>query len=193
MGKLKRLVVLAVTGMLIGIAIILVTLEISHRNVIPFVATQQKYIITIEAAILGAFLVETIARIISLSLSRPELANYGVRIRLIVRVVGYLIAAVAVVSILASDPALAISVGAIIGVIIAFATQNVMANILAAILILNTRMIRIGEEITITGVKGTVKDITLIHTIISADDDIIFVPNSVVMSNAVRRKRREIE
>jgi len=189
-SHLKRLIIIAISGAILGIALILVTLEISRRNITSFIGTQEKYIISIEAAILAIFLVEILARIISYSVSSTEITNYGVRLRLTVRVVGYLVAVVSVISILASNPTLAISVGAIMGVIIAFATQNIIGNIMAAVLILNTHMVLVGEEITVSGIKGIITDINLNHTIISVNDDIIFIPNSVMMSTAVQRKKR---
>jgi small-conductance mechanosensitive channel len=189
-SHLKRLITVAISGILLGIAIILVTLEISHRNIISFVTAQEKYVISVEAAFLAVFLVEVLVRILSYNFRTPEMANYGVRLRILVRVIGYLIATVSVVSVLASNPALAISVGAVIGVVIAFATQNITSSILATILILNTRILRIGEEVTVSGITGTVADINLTHTIISVGEDIVFVPNSVIIYTSLRRKKR---
>ena len=87
-------------------------------------------------------------------------------------------------------PPLGISVGIVIGIVIAFATQNTASSVLAAVIIISTRMIRVGEEITIQGQTGTVHDIGLTHTILSVEDDVMFVPNSVIVANVVRRKKR---
>ena len=157
---------------------------------ISFVATQEKYILSAEAAILSVFLVEILARIISHNAHTPEIVNYSTRLKIIVRIIGYLIASAAVVSILASNPVLAISVGTIAGVVIAFATQNIISSILATVVLLNTHMVRVGEEISISGVTGVVADIRLTHTIVSVADDIVYIPNSVMISAAVRRKKR---
>jgi small-conductance mechanosensitive channel len=107
-----------------------------------------------------------------------------------IRITGYLIAIVSVISILASNPTLGISAGAIAGVVIAFATQNIIGNMLAAMTILNTHMVQIGEEITVSGVKGMVVDINLSHIIVHVDDDVVYVPNTLMVSQTVRRKRR---
>jgi small-conductance mechanosensitive channel len=177
-------------GTLLGIVLILVTLEISHRNIIRFVATQQKYIISAEAAILGVLLTEMLARISSHHLHERANVVFSTRFRIMIRITGYLIVIVSVISILASNPTLGISAGAIGGVVIAFATQNIIGNMLAAVTILNTRMVHIGEEITVSGVKGVVTNINLSHTVIHVDDDVVFIPNSVMVSQAVRRKKR---
>ena len=81
-SHLKRLIIIAISGAILGIALILATLEISRENITSFVGTQEKYIISIEAAILAIFLVEILARIISYSASSTEITNYGVRLRL---------------------------------------------------------------------------------------------------------------
>ena len=185
-----RGIIFLLAGTLLGIALILVTLEISHRNIIHFVATQQKYIISAEAALLGVLLTEMLARISSHHLHERANVIFSTRFRIMIRITGYLIVIVSVISILASNPTLGISAGAIAGVVIAFATQNIIGNMLAAVTILNTRMVHIGEEITVSGVKGVVTNINLSHTIIHVEDDVVFIPNSVMVSQAVRRKKR---
>jgi len=115
---------------------------------------------------------------------------FTARFRIMIRIIGYLIAIVSVISILASNPTLGISAGAIAGVVIAFATQNIIGNMLAAMTILNTHMVQVGEEITVSGVKGVVFDMTLSHVIVHLDDDVVYVPNTLMVSQTVRRKRR---
>jgi len=185
-----RGIIFLLAGTLLGIALILVTLEISHRNIIHFVATQQKYIISAEAALLGVLLTEMLARIASHHLHERANIIFSTRFRIMIRLIGYLIVIISVISILASNPTLGISAGAVAGVVIAIATQNIIGNLLAAVTILNTRMVHIGEEITVSGVKGLVTKINLSHTIIHVDDDVVFIPNSVMVSQAVRRKKR---
>jgi small-conductance mechanosensitive channel len=113
-------------------------------------------------------------------LPAPQMVEYGSRLRLIVRITGYAIALTSVISILGSNPTLGISVGAIAGIIIAFATQNILGSVIATVLILSTRMVRVGEEITVgqTGSQttGTVAGINLTHTVLSIDKKVVFVP-----------------
>ncbi|HVP56831.1 MAG TPA: mechanosensitive ion channel domain-containing protein, partial [bacterium] len=185
-----RTMAVPVSGVILSIVLILVTLEIAHRGLIALVASEQKYIISAETALLGVFLTEALARGSSYGLRARDRQHAGARLRLTIRIVCYTILLVSVVSILASNPALGISVGAVAGVVIAFATQSIIANVLAAILIFNTHMVRIGEEITVVGVSGTVSDIRLAHTLVRSGDEVVYIPNSVMLSNAVRRKVR---
>ena len=186
----KRPIIITSFGAIITILLILATLEVSRRNINTFISSQQKYIIAIEAAILAIFIVEMLVRLVTLRLRAPQMIEHGTRLRLIVRIVGYFIALTSVVSILASNATLGISVGAIAGVVIAFATQNIVGSVMAAVLILSTRMVRVGEEITISQTKGIVSDVNLTHTVLSVDDDVVFIPNSLIISSIVRRKKR---
>jgi len=186
----KRPIIITFIGLIITILVMLATLEVSHRNINTFVAHQEKYIIAIETVILAIFVVEMLVRLVTSGLHTPHVIEEGARLRLIVRIVGYFIALLSVVSIIASNATLGISVGAIAGVIIAFATQNTVGNILAAVLLLSTRMVRVGEEITISETRGIISEINLTYTVMSSDDDVLFIPNSLITSSIVRRKKR---
>jgi small-conductance mechanosensitive channel len=186
----KRPIAITFIGAIITMFLIIATLEVSHRNINTFVSDQEKYIVAIEATILSILIVEMLVRLITLRFNAPQLVESGTRLRLIVRIVGYSIALLSIVSILASNTALGISVGAIAGVVIAFAAQNIVGSMLATVLILNTRMVRVGEEITIGQTKGIVSEINLTHTVLSIDEDVVFVPNSLIGSSIVRRKKR---
>ena len=188
-----RPVIITFSGTIVMIILILVTLDVSHRNLIPFVTDQQKYVLAIEAAGLAVFIVELALRLITLRLHTPNMEDHRNRLRLIVRIVGYSISAISVISILASNATLGISAGAIAGVVIAFATQNIVGSMIAAIIILSTRMVRIGEEITVNQTKGVIAEINLSHTVLSVGENVVFVPNSMIISNIIQRRKRKLD
>jgi len=188
-----RPVIITFSGTILMIILILATLDVSHRNVAPFITNQQKYILAIEAAGLAVFMVELVLRLATLRLHTPKMEDQRNRIRLMVRIVGYTISAISVISILASNATLGISAGAILGVVIAFATQNIVGSMLAAIIILSTRMVRVGEEITVNQTKGVIAEINLTHTVLSVGENVVFVPNSMVISNIVQRQKRTLD
>ena len=189
----KSPIIITFIGTILSLILILTTLDISRRNIIPFVTSQQKYIIAIEAAIFAIFFVEMLLRLITARLQTPQMVEHRMRLRLVVRMVGYSISVISIVSILASNATLGISVGAIAGVVIAFATQNIGSSVIAAVMILSTRMIRVGEEITIGQIKGTIAEINLTQTVLSVEDNVVFVPNSMIISNIVQRKKRNLD
>ena len=92
-----RGIIFLLAGTLLGIALILVTLEISHRNIIHFVATQQKYIISAEAALLGVLLTEMLARIASYHLHERANIIFSTRFHIMIRLTGYLIEFISVI------------------------------------------------------------------------------------------------
>jgi small-conductance mechanosensitive channel len=186
----KKPLVITLIGLLLSIFLIIATLEISHRGLITFVSTQQKYILAIESILLVTFVVELLVRLVAVLPRNALMLEVGTRLRFIVRVVGYSIGLLSIVAILASNSTLGISVSAIVGAVIVFSTQNIVGSVLASILIMGKRIIRVGEEITVGTNKGTVADINLTHTIIASEDDVIFIPNSVMISTAIRRRKR---
>jgi small-conductance mechanosensitive channel len=177
-------------GTIIMVGAIIVTLEISQRNISTFISAQQKYIIALEATILVAFLVELLARLAVLGSRLPRMIQHTARLRLVVRIIGYTTGSLFVLSILASNPTLGISIAAIAGVAVAFATQNIVASVSAALILTNTRIVKIGEEISVNDIRGVVEDIGVTHTVLLVDDEVVFVPNSVLISSSVRRKKR---
>ena len=68
------------------------------------------------------------------------------------------------------ESALAISLGTVMGVIIGFATQNLISNVVSGMMLAIVRPVQIGDEITITGSTGNVKEIALIYTVLDTKD-----------------------
>lgn len=78
----------------------------------------------------------------------------------------------------------------IVGVAIAFASQQIVQNLLSGILISIIRPVQLEDWVDLGGVPSTgvarVKDITLMNTVLREDDGrIIIVPNSAIMNGKV--------
>ena len=185
-----RPLIITFIGTIVMIILVVATLDISRRNIDSFVSDQQKYILSIECSFLVVFLVEMLARLVTLHPRTARMAELGSRLRFIVRIVGYCVGLLSIVSILASNAALGISVGALVGALLVFSTQSIVGSVLAAVVIVGTRIVRVGEEINVVQITGTVSDINLTHTVISVEDDVVYIPNSVMITNAIRRKKR---
>ena len=75
---------------------------------------------------------------------------------------------------------------AVIGLVLGFAAQKILANPLAGILLAISQPIRIGDTVTIADETGRVDDLTLSHTFIDTGDGrLVIVPNEVVVTNVV--------
>lgn len=75
---------------------------------------------------------------------------------------------------------------AVLGLIIGFAAQNTIANIIAGILIAVTQPIRIGDRIGFEEREGRVTDITLSYTFIDpGDGSRVVIPNQMLVEGIV--------
>ena len=86
-------------------------------------------------------------------------------------------------------PALAISLSTVIAVIIGFAMQNLIGNVAGGIILAIVRPVRVGDQITISGSTGCIKDIALIYTVLDTTDGLIYVPSILRFSNVVIKKK----
>jgi small-conductance mechanosensitive channel len=75
---------------------------------------------------------------------------------------------------------------AVIGLVLGFAAQKILANPLAGLLLAISQPIRIGDTVTVADETGRVDDLTLSHTFIDTGDGrLVIVPNEVVVTNVV--------
>jgi len=75
---------------------------------------------------------------------------------------------------------------AVLGLVLGFAAQKILANPLAGILLAISQPIRIGDTVTIEDETGRVNDLTLSHTFIDTGDGrLVIVPNETVVTNVV--------
>jgi small-conductance mechanosensitive channel len=81
--------------------------------------------------------------------------------------------------------------GAFTAVIFGLAAQQTLGNLIAGTVLLSARPFRVGERVRLQGgglagqIEGTVSSLGLLYTTFATGDDLILVPNSVVLSVAV--------
>jgi small-conductance mechanosensitive channel len=76
---------------------------------------------------------------------------------------------------------------AVIGLVIGFASQRTIGNVVAGILIAVTQPLRLGDEVEVEGEKGIVEEIGLTYTWIRThDNDRLVVPNEKLASETIR-------
>ncbi|HEX7474712.1 MAG TPA: mechanosensitive ion channel domain-containing protein, partial [Dehalococcoidales bacterium] len=174
---------------LVCLAVIITTVELAKLSGFKFIADHRDVIVSIELAIFVMALVEFIGRIIIVSFRRRGIEPMGHSIRTIIRGGVYIVLTVGIISTLLSNPALAITFSTVIAVIIGFATQNLIGNVAAGILLAIVRPVRVGDQVTISGSTGRVKDIALIYTVLDAEDSEYYVPSILMFSNVVMKKK----
>lgn len=77
--------------------------------------------------------------------------------------------------------------GAVIGLVVGFASQKTLGNFAAGLLIAFTQPLRLGDRIVVDGIEGVVEEIRLTHTFVRADDDTrLVIPNEKLASDTIR-------
>jgi len=75
----------------------------------------------------------------------------------------------------------------VIGLVIGFASQRTIGNVVAGILIAFTQPLRLGDRVTVEGTEGIVEEIGLTYTWIrTPDNDRLVVPNEKLASETIR-------
>jgi small conductance mechanosensitive channel len=147
-------------------------------------------------AILGGVVLASfvLAKLVDLRMQRRDLAaGAATRYRVLRRCVMGAIVFVALMSGLLVIPqvrAIAgalLASGAVIGLVVGFASQKTLGNFAAGLLIAFTQPLRLGDRIVVDGVEGIVEEIRLTHTFIRADDDMrLVIPNEKLASDTIR-------
>jgi small conductance mechanosensitive channel len=76
---------------------------------------------------------------------------------------------------------------ALVGLVIGFASQRTIGNVVAGVLIAFSQPLRLGDEVEVAGVKGVVEEIGLTYTWIrTRDNDRLVVPNEKLASDTIR-------
>jgi small-conductance mechanosensitive channel len=76
---------------------------------------------------------------------------------------------------------------AVIGLVIGFASQRTIGNVVAGILIAIAQPLRLGDRVTVEGTEGIVEEIGLTYTWIrTRDNDRLVVPNEKLASGSIR-------
>jgi small conductance mechanosensitive channel len=71
------------------------------------------------------------------------------------------------------------------GFALGFALKDVLANLMAGVLILLYRPFGLNDRIAVTGLEGTVTEIDLRYTRLQGDGRTYLIPNSVLFTNSI--------
>ncbi|MFZ1881287.1 MAG: mechanosensitive ion channel domain-containing protein [Gaiellaceae bacterium] len=150
----------------------------------------QRALIALGVIALASFIAKLVDRRISRRGLAPEAAT---RYRVLRRTIFAAIVFLGIVSALLVIPQVRAIAGgvlassAVIGLVIGFASQRTIGNVVAGILIAFSQPLRLGDEVEIGGVKGVVEEIGLTYTWIrTRDNDRLVVPNEKLASDTIR-------
>ncbi|MFC1961104.1 mechanosensitive ion channel family protein [Chloroflexota bacterium] len=84
-----------------------------------------------------------------------------------------------------------VSVSALVLIVLAIALRESVGNLAATVIIMLFKPYKVGDAIETNGVKGTVREIQVFHTIIqSADNNILVLPNNLIQNSVLLNKSR---
>jgi small-conductance mechanosensitive channel len=150
------------------------------------------YIQVAEVIVAGYFIIRFFSAVsYRLTLAHsPPAAN---SIKSLVRIAGAVVIIAFAISYLAQDPVIAASITTVSGLVIGFASSNLIGNAIAGLYLAIVRPFRIGDSIQVFGQKGKVKDISLLYTRVLLDDthDEMLASNSSMVTTWVVLVRSE--
>ena len=191
-NKAPRTALISLLVLIIFICVILTTDAVAKNSGLSFIGKHEKTIVNTELAIFSLILVEFIGKAIIQAFKHRGIEPVGHNVRAILRGIVYLILAIGIVSSLSSNPGLGIGIGTVTGIVIAFATQNLVGNIFAGVLLAIVRPVRIGDYVTVLLSSGEVKEIALMYTILEDGENWYYVPSMVMFSNVIKRKKAPV-
>jgi small-conductance mechanosensitive channel len=173
---LKKIIIL---GTLLAI-----TLSISALLVPPEYLVYSQ---SAQVAIVGYLFIEIIANTaFKLALTAQQPGHIAKSIRSLTRIIGSIVIAAIIVSYLSQNAAIAASIGTISGLVVGFASQNLLGNMIAGMYLALTRPFKIGDTITVFGNSGKVYDIGLLNCeLLMKNGDIVRAPSYSLLTTPI--------
>lgn len=143
----------------------------------------------IALMILGWALARDVGRAIGPSLLRRLDPGTAGTVGFLLRLITVMIALLVALRVAGLKPQTLALGGALTAVVIGLAAQQTLGNLFAGTVLLSARPFRVGERVSLQGggiqVEGVVSSLGLLYTTFASGDDLIMVPNSVVLGQAV--------
>ncbi len=177
---LKRIILLGIT--------LAITLGLSTLVLGPLIPPAfLLYTQIAQFALIGYFVMEIISNSAFRVATVARRSNQTAKsIRSLIRILGSLVITAIIISFLSQNPALAAAIGTITAVVIGFAAQNVIGNLIAGMYLTITRPFKIDDRITVLGNSGKVIDIGLLYSGLLMDSgDTVLVPNTLLITSSI--------
>jgi small conductance mechanosensitive channel len=180
--KKQRSLFKTITIMIIAVAAVVIASSLVGQLLDPRYGPFLKVVVV---AIIGYFVINSLATVLY-KLSYDALKKDAEIIRILIRIIGAIIVISIIISFLSEDPIIAASIGTITAIVIGFASQNILGNLISGLYLAITRPFRIGDRVTVFGNTGIVFDIGLLYSRLRTDEaDIILAPNLSMVSTTI--------
>lgn len=117
-------------------------------------------------------------------------------VKQVVKIALYILLATIVLSILGIPSSSIVAVIGTAGVAIGLALQGSLSNVAGGFVLMVTKPFKIGDYIAVSGVEGTVEQISILHTqLVTGSNQAVFIPNgtavgATIINNSAKDKRR---
>jgi Small-conductance mechanosensitive channel len=161
------------------------------QTIEPYISLAINILIVIVATLIVAKIVDRLFlgyfRTVSKRLKVEETTYVVIRRILVVLV--YLVGVVIVIYMIPQLRVATVSLlaaGGVLGIIIGFAAQSTMSNVIAGVSIAVSRPFRVGDRVTMEGDYGVVEDITLRQTVIKTwENKRLIIPNAKISEGTI--------
>ncbi len=145
------------------------------------------YFQTMQVSITGYLVIEIVANsAFRLVITVQQSGQTAHSLRSLIRILGAVVVAAIALSFLSQNAAVATSIGTLSALVIGFASQNLLGNMIAGMYLALTRPFKIGDVITVFGNSGKVRDIGLLNCeLLLANGDIMRAPSSSLLTTPV--------
>ena len=134
-----------------------------------------------------------IAEILVFRLTYSYFGDTSHSIKIFIRIASAIVIAAVVISYLSKDPLVAASITTITGLVIGFASQSLIGNLIAGLYLASTRPFKVGDNITVFGNTGLIYEIGLLYSrLLSDTGDIIIASNNSLVSATIKINKKDI-
>lgn len=144
------------------------------------------YINAIIIVVIGYLIINSIASLFY-ETSRDKIGAHNANlIKVMVKILGVAVLLSILTSVFNVSASAALTLGSFTGLVVGFATQQVLGQAVAGIFLLFARPIKHGDKITVAGQTGVVQEIDIMYTIIISDDGKqILIPNGSIVGQII--------
>ena len=188
-GRLALWIVLYVVVMAVVQAVFQYLSGIKEIPQLQQAMNYKVYVDILLSLFFGWQIVKAFADIIATPVAKKQGETAGRAVSNLIKLLG-IGALVASIAGAVSGGAAAAALGGFIGLVIGFATQQVLGQAVAGTFLLLARPFKIGDKIVGAGQEGVVEDISAMYTVIrDAEGNKILVPNNQLLGSVLKIKK----
>lgn len=142
-------------------------------------------IIALAVLIIGIILIKIAAKIIIKLLAKTKMpkASYKFIVR-VIKFVLYLLLLLVVCQMIGIPTTAFVAISTAASLAISLSLQDSISNLANGVVIISTQPFKEGDYISVNGIEGTVKEIRMLHTIVTTiDNKQVSIPNSIIVQN----------